>query len=276
MDTKPTISAVVITYNEELMIVNCLETLKWCDEIVVVDSGSKDMTVGLAERAGAKIVKEKSSSFADRRNTGLKFAQSDWVLYIDADERVTPRLAKEIQAAVFQQHVSVYKVKRNNIHYGKWLEHGGWEKDLIERLFRKKDLKRWTGQVHESPDYTGNVAQLAEPLVHLTHRNMVDGLRKTIEWTGYEAQLLFEAGHKPVTPRTLIRKTVMEFIRRAFLKKGRKDGIEGWIEAMTQAMNKFIVYERLWELQKKPSLEDTYLKIDETIIKQWNKKNNNV
>ncbi len=271
MGTSSTISAVVLTYNEELMIANCLETLKWCDEIIVVDSGSKDMTIGLAERAGAQVIKVKTGSFAERRNVALRYVTSDWIVYIDADERVTPQLAKEIQNLMKQPDSVAGKLKRNNIHYGKWMEHGGWHNDWVERVFRKSAFNKWTGEVHETPHVEGPVVALKEPLVHLTHRNMVDGLKKTIEWTGIEAQLLFDGGHPQVTVKTLVRKSVMEFIRRAFFKKGRKDGIEGWIEAMTQAMNKFIVYERLWELQRKPSLNETYQKIDETVLEQWDK-----
>lgn len=98
---------------------------------------------------------------------------------------------------------------------------------------------------------------------------MVEGLRKTIDWTGYEAELLFQAHHPHVTVRTLVRKTCMEFIRRAVLWDGRKDGVEGWIEALVQAMNKFIVFERLWELQRKPSLDQTYQSLDQGITEAW-------
>lgn len=268
---QPTISAIVLTYNEESMIANCLETLQWCDEIIVVDSGSTDMTAEIAEKAGATVVITKVESFAERRNVGLKKAKSDWILYIDADERVTPQLAREIQLATEQSEYSAYAVKRNNIHYGKWMEYGGWGEDSVERLFKKSSLDSWSGQVHESPHFTGAATVLSQSLVHLTHRNMVDGLTKTVKWTGYEAALLHESGHRPVTVTTLVRKSVMEFIRRILLKKGYKDGIEGWVEAMTQAMNKFIVYERLWELQRKPNLPDTYRKIDEAIVSQWEK-----
>ena len=266
------ISAIVIARNEEAMIANCLETLKWCDEVIVVDDQSQDTTAGLAKRFGAIVVTNTSPSFAEKRNLGLTKAKGKWVLYIDADERVTPKLAREIQHTLLTGQHLVYQVRRNNIQYGKWMEHGGWENDWVERLFQKESLPRWTGQIHESPQLnTRQIGRLNEPLVHLTHRNMVEGLIKTIDWTGKEAKLLLEAKTAPVRPRTLLRKTLMELFRRAIWKKGRKDGIEGWIEALTQAMNRFIVYERLWELQREPNLEEIYQKIDKAIIDQWEK-----
>ncbi len=266
------ITAIVITKNEELMIANCLETLQWCDEVIVVDDNSQDSTPDLARRFGAIVIKSETESFAEKRNLGLSRAQGKWVLYIDADERVTPKLAREIQSAIIKNQFTSFRFRRNNIQYGKWMEHGGWENDWVERLFLKDVLQRWTGQIHESPQTSSQqMGDMKESLVHLTHRNMVDGLLKTIDWTGKEAELLFNSKHPPVKPRTLLRKTVMEFLRRAFFKRGRKDGIEGWIEAFTQAMNRFIVYERLWELQRQPSLQETYQKIDKAIIEQWGK-----
>lgn len=270
--STPSISAIILTKNEQDMIANCLETLGWCNEVIVVDDGSTDMTGAIAERAGAVVIKSKPGLFADLRTQGLRKAKSDWVLYVDADERVSPQLAREIQRVTSSGQHQIWKVRRNDIQYGKWMEHGGWEKDWIERLFLKSALKEWSGTIHESPMYEGSVGQLEHPLVHLTHRNIRDGLLKSAEWTGYEAQLLFEAKTSPVTGRTLLRKTVMEFYRRLIKQKGYKDGVEGWIEALTQAMNRFLVYARLWEFQRTPSLDETYRKIDETILKEWKEK----
>lgn len=270
MDKLP-VTAIVLTKNEELMIVNCLETVKWCQEIIVIDSQSTDSTVQLAKRAGAIVYSTDKNSFAERRNYGLSKARTEWVFYLDADERVTPDLMEEIRNAINDPAISALSVGRQNIHYGKEMKHGGWENDRLVRVFRTANLKEWTGVVHESPQFNGAVGELQTPLIHLTHRNMMDGLRKTIEWTNDEAELLFKANHPPVTVKTLLRKSFMEFYRRAFKWKGKKDGIEGWIESLVQGMNKFIIYERLWELQRKSSLEKTYQNLDEKIIGEWSK-----
>lgn len=271
MSQTPTISAIVLAKNEEMMIVNCLETLQWCHEVIVVDDDSTDNTTLLAKRAGAKVITTQGLNFAEKRNKGFANAKGDWIFYIDADERVTPKLHRVILRIIQNGERDTYSIKRNNIHYGKWLQFGGWDKDIVERLFKRTVLKQWKGEVHESAQHSGDSGVIEEPLVHLTHRNMVDGLQKTIDWTGVEAELLFKSGHKKVTARTLFRKAGMEFLRRYIFKKGYKDGIEGCIESLTQAMNKFIIYERLWEMQRNPSLAETYQKIDQTIIEQWEK-----
>lgn len=265
------ISVVIITKNEEDMIANAIAGTSFADEVIVVDSGSSDNTVEIATREGAKVISVSGGNFADWRNRGLKEASGDWILYIDSDERVTPKLVREIKDTIKITSNTSYALRRNNIHFGKWLQHGGWNQDLLVRLFARHALIRWEGKVHEHALVEGIAGELKEPLIHLTHRNLVDGLKKTMVWTQIEAQLLFEAKVPPVRVSTLLRKTGMEFIRRLIFKRGYKDGIEGWIECMQQAMNRFIVYERLWELQRKPSLVDSYTRLEKEIIKLWEK-----
>jgi glycosyltransferase involved in cell wall biosynthesis len=269
---KSPISAIILTKNEQSMIVNCIETLRWCQEVIVIDSQSTDSTVQLAKRAGAMVYSTDKESFDQRRNYGLEKARAKWVLYIDADERVSPDLAQEIDQITSDSNISAIRFRRENIHYGREMKHGGWENDWVSRAFQKDALTGWTGKIHESPNFTGKEIAAKHPLIHFTHRNMVEGLYKTIQWTGFEAELLNESGHPPVTVTTLFRKTMMEFYRRAFRHGGRKDGIEGWIEAFVQAFNKFIVYERLWELQSKPGLEEKYQKLDKAITDLWREK----
>lgn len=256
------------------MIANCLASVQFADEIVVVDSGSTDNSLGIAAREGAKIVEVSSGSFQDWRNRGAKESTSDWLLYIDADERVTPKLAQEIEDTIQFTSNAAFALRRNNIHFGRWMQFGGWEQDRIVRLFKRSHLRGWEGKVHEHAEIDGILGELKEPLVHLTHRNIRDGLVKSYTWTDTEAQLLFEAGAKPVQPFTLLRKFGMECFRRLIAKKGYKDGMEGWIESFQQAINRFFVYERLWELQQKPSLDERYQLIEKEIVKQWGKKNN--
>lgn len=266
-----TISVVIITKNEEDMIANALSSVSFADERIVVDSGSTDNTVEIATREGARVVHVKGGSFKDWRNKGLEAATGEWVLYIDADERITPKLATEIQDTIRFTSNTSFALRRNNIHFGKWMQHGGWEQDSIVRLFLRRAIKSWGGKVHEHAVVEGAQGHIREPLVHLTHRNLSDGLQKSVVWTDIEARLLLEANAPKVTPFTLVRKTLMEFVRRLILKKGYKDGMEGWIESMQQAMNRFFVYERLWELQQKPSLEDRYQRFEKEIQKLWEK-----
>lgn len=267
-DTK-SISAIIIAKNEEDMIANCIACLSFAREVIVVDSGSSDNTVSIAKREGAMVVTVDHGLFKDWRNAGLKAATGDWVLYIDADERVTPKLAREIEATITHTSCSAFSLSRQNIHFGRWMQFGGWEKDRIVRLFERHHLVRWEGDVHEHAVVDGVTEELKEPLVHLTHKTIAQGLVKSVAWTDTEARLLFEANAKKVTPTTLLRKVLMEFFRRLILKKGYKDGMEGWIESMQQAMNRFFVYERLWELQQKPTIDEKYDRFEKEVMKLW-------
>lgn len=263
------LTVIIIAKNEEGMIANCLDTLRWADEIIVVDTGSTDRTKGLARRGGATIVQAEGKNFSQWREEGAKHAAGEWLLYIDADERVTPHLAKAIQSRIRRPDFDAYFLKRNNIHYGRWMQHGGWEKDSLLRLMRKDHLKGWAGEVHEHAEISGRVGTIDEPLVHLTHRSLFDGLRKSIEWTDAEARLLLAANHPKIGPLRLLKIIVFDFFNRLLLKLAWKDGQEGFIEALIQTMNRFLVYARLWELQQKPPLEARYERIEQEIQKQW-------
>lgn len=265
-----TITAIVIAKNEEAMLANCLETLKWCDEVLVVDHYSADATVGIAERAGARVV-QAEGSFAQLRNEGLARSKTDWLLYIDADERVTPSLADEIKTVMHDTTHAAYSVGRNNILYGHVLAHGGWQNDRVVRLFQRAALKKWAGEVHEHAEIEGTTGELKEALVHLTHRSVASSLMKSREWTPIEAHLLFEAGIPAVTGKTLIRKAVMEAWRRIIVKGGYRDGVVGWVEGLTQAMNRLLVYMQVWELQQKPPIADRYQRYEQSIADLWKK-----
>jgi glycosyltransferase involved in cell wall biosynthesis len=269
--STPSITAIILNKNEELMLANCIETLQWCREIIVVDTGSTDQSIDIAKKLGARVLSCKSESFADRRTFPLDHVKTDWLFYVDPDERVTPQLAKEILVQTETTVANALEMHRQNMMYGKFFNYGGWGQEFVTRIFRRKSLAGWKGDIHESPIFTGEVIRLHSSLFHLTHRNTVDGLKKTLSWTPIEADQLFAANLPPVTGMTLLRKTVMEFIRRAFLWSGRKDGFEGIIEAGIQAMNRYLVYVQLWERQQKPSLEEKYHQKELEYMKMWKK-----
>jgi len=264
----PTITAIVITKNEAEMLANCLDTLQWCDEVIVIDNNSVDATVGIADRAGARVIAQ-AGTFSELRNEGLKRTKTDWILYVDADERVTPKLAQEIKATMAEAAHHAYKVSRSNIMYGHVIDHGGWDQDVIVRLFRREHLIHWEGDVHEHAVINGTTGQLQQLLVHFTHRTVITSLLKSAAWTPLEARLLHAANTAPVKPMTLIRKTVMEVIRRVVFKGAAKDGTAGWVEALTQGMNRLLVYMQIWELQQKPSIPDRYQRYEASIMELW-------
>lgn len=266
---KPTITAIIITKNEENMISECINTLLWCDEILVIDDNSTDKTSQKAEALGAKIISFSNPSFARKRQEAIKRSKSEWLLYIDADERVTPQLAKEIQVNIETKTASVFSLCRDNMFYGKTLTFGGWDNDTVERLFYKDALESWYGDIHESPKYSGTKKILHAPLIHMSHRSTIDGLLKTAAWTPIEAKALFDSNKLEVTPLTIFRKGCMEFIRRAILKKGYKDGQTGIIEAIIQGINRALVYIQVWELQQNPPIANQYIKKEKEIQELW-------
>lgn len=267
-DFKPTITAIVIAKNEVDMISNCLDTLQWCDEVVVIDHESTDATSQLAIRLGARVVKS-SGTFADIRNAGWQACRSDWVIYIDADERVVPALAEEIQAVMLNHEHTAYSLSRSNVLYGHIMKNGGWNQDRVVRLFQRSQLVQWKGEIHEHAEITGSIGQLETQLLHLTHRNIVDGLNKSAEWTPLEAKLLYEANVKPVNLLMILRKGFMEVFRRAIIKKGYRDGLAGWVEALVQGVNRMLVYMQVWELQQRPTLPERYQKYESTVAQLW-------
>lgn len=263
------ITAIVIAKNEVKMIANCLEGLRWCDEVLVIDNGSVDATAALAEKNGARVISISSQDFAKVRNEGLKRSKSDWIFYVDADERVSSALAREILVTIEKGGVEAIQLQRQNVCYGYQLTQGGWDRDLVTRVFKRSALVEWRGKIHESPNYSGQVVKLQQPLIHLTHRSTQENLHKSAEWTIIEAELLANSNLPPVTLKTLIRKGVMEFFRRAIVKKGYQDGMAGWVEALVQAMNRVMVYIQVWELQQKPSLPERYEKIERDLVNDW-------
>ena len=266
------ISALIIAKNEATMIENCINSVKWCDEVIVIDDGSIDETREIAESLGALVISFKHNSFSRLREEALKRAKSAWVFYIDADERVTPTLAKEIKVMMETSDASVFNIQRENIYFGNKFRYGGWQDDWHERVFKRDSLKGWYGEVHESPKYTGHSIDLKTKLIHFTHRDTVSGLLKTAAWTPMEAQALFKSGIDKVTFLTLLRKGHMEFFRRAILKKGYKDGMPGLVEAVIQGINRILVYIQVWELQQNPSIDELYKTKETQIINLWKNK----
>lgn len=256
---KPKISVIILTRNEEEIIADCLESVRWADEIVIVDNQSTDKTLEIVKKYEIKNIvnSKKGNSFADHRNLGAKAAQGEWLLYVDADERVTPVLRKEIQAVTSGRlpaagDFSAYAIPRRNIRLTKELRWGGWWPDYVLRLMKKDKLEGWEGELHEQPKIKGEVGRLKEALVHFSHRGSLEHkLQNTIAWSKIEARKLFEAGHPPMNTRRFFSAMAREFYKRMIKYQAFRDGTEGVMEAIYQVFSIFITYARLWEMQKK-------------------------
>lgn len=250
------------------MIQTCLESVrKLADEIVFLDNNSQDKTVEIARKYTKNILIKDFEGYANERNILAKEAKGDWILYIDADERISAQLKDEILTTVKDTQHSAFGIPRKNILLGKWQKYGGWWPDYQIRLFRKSDFLGWEGKLHESPKFKGTLGHLENPLIHLTHRDIVSMMEKTAKWSEVEAQLRLQASHPEISGWRLARVALTEFCGRFFRKQGFRDGTEGWIESIFQAFSVFITYARLWEMQRQEKLSQTYKKFDEELLK---------
>lgn len=250
------ISAIILTKNEADIINDCLESVKWADEIVCVDSGSTDETINILNKFGAKVfLAQKNTSFSDWRNLGAKNAKGEWLLYVDADERVSPGLRMEILKTIDQKNGKsfdfvAYTIPRKNIRLTKILYFGGWWPDRVLRLMKKDKLIKWEGELHEQPEIDGGIGQLNEALTHFSHRGKYEHkVKTTINWSKIEAQKLFEAKHPPMNIVRFFSAMWREFYKRMIKEKAFKDGLEGVLEAIYQVFSVFVTYARLWEMQ---------------------------
>ena len=251
------LSAIIIAKNEEKKIGGCLKSLAGLvDEIIVVDNDSIDKTVNISKSYGAKIFEYKGGSYSDWRNEGLKKAGGVWILYVDADERVTPELRDEILELVssikypVSPH-SAFAIPRRNIILGKELKHGGWWPDYVKRLFRKNKFIKWVGELHEEPTFEGDLGHLKNPLIHIKHDNLYEMVEKTNSWSEIEARLMLKANHPPMTVPRFLSAMFREFWLRMVHHAAFLDGPEGIIYALYQVFSRFTSYAKLWELQIK-------------------------
>jgi len=243
------LSAIIIAQNEEKRIKDCLKTLTWADEVVVVDSGSTDKTAEVAQRNQARIVENKKGGFSRSRNLGAEKAKGDWIFYIDADERMTPALEKEILETIKDISLNAYAMPRKNIIFGKEFKHTGQWPDYVKRLFRKSGFLGWQGELHEEPKFVGELGHLKNPLIHLKHNDLAEMVEKTNKWSEIEARLMYEAGHPKMNIPRFLSAMFREFWLRMIRQMAFLDGPKGIIYALYQVFSRFVSYAKLWEMQ---------------------------
>lgn len=244
------LSAVVIAKNEEVRIATCLKSLLFCDEIIVVDNGSTDKTKEIARAYNASVICVLESDFSQLRNIGKQEARGTWILYVDADEIVTSGLAQEllkiVQTPYGELQPVAYFITRENYYLGK-----RWPiRDKMQRLFLKKKLIRWTGVLHETAEIEGTIKILKEPLIHHTHRTLEEMVKKTNEWSAFEARFRYDAHHPKIVWWRLLRVMWTGFFKSFVQDGGWKAGTVGWIESIYQGYSMFITYAKLWEMQE--------------------------
>lgn len=243
------ISAVVLAKNEEEMLPACLERLAWADETLVVDSGSTDRTVELAEAAGARVLHHPFADFSSQFNWAIANAAHEWVLLIDADELVTPELRESVRkVAAGDPEFEIYSLVRDSVVFGKLMRSTAWSNEWIPRLFKKGCLQ-YTGQVHPKPEMGGRrVGRLEGRLHHYTYRSVDAYFQKFQLYSSLWAQKAFEGGRRSGIAKATAaggwRVFHDYFVRRGFL-----DGRIGFLMSLLAGMHTFIRHIKLWGLQ---------------------------
>jgi glycosyltransferase involved in cell wall biosynthesis len=240
------LSVIVIAKNEERTIARCLESVRFADELIVLDGGSTDRTAEICERLGARVVKALDwPGFGPQKNRAAEQAAGDWLLSIDADEWVSPELAGSIQHAVSSPRGAVaYELARLSSFCGRYIRHAGWWPDYVVRLFRRGAARFSDDAVHERLIPDGPVGRLEGLLMHESIRDLEDALGKVNRYSSDSAAMLHSQG-KRATLVTAVVRGVWTFVRTYLLRAGFLDGREGFMVAVYAAENTFHKYLKL-------------------------------
>jgi glycosyltransferase involved in cell wall biosynthesis len=239
------LSAIIITRNEAHNIAACLDSLAFCDERIVVDSGSSDDTVKIAEGKGARVVQHAFEGFGAQKNFALSLAQGEWLLSLDADERVSPELADEIAKAIAQPRADAYEMPRLSSFCGRPMRHSGWFPDHVLRLFRRGKARFSDDLVHERVIPNGSVTRLKHPLIHHPVLRLEDALSRMDRYSTAGAEMLVASGRR-VSFITGIVRGFWAFIRTYLLRGGFLDGREGFLLAVANAEGTYYRYMKAW------------------------------
>jgi len=248
------LSVVIATKNEEKNIRRCLESIKWADEIVVVDDVSVDKTVEIAKNYTMHVfVNNSEGDFHKNKNLGLDRATSEWILSLDADEIVPPELAHEIRDAIQDVSKLGYYIKRKNYFLGRCIKGCGWYPDYIIRLFRK-GVTRWPLAVHDTPKIKDKyrVGRLKFPLLHYSYSSFENYFEKFNWYTTKLSKEEYEKGIRITKGNALLYfliKPLFWFMKKYLFLKGYMDGFRGLFISMSSALTIFVTYAKLWERQ---------------------------
>ena len=239
------LSAIVIAKNEAGNIGACLDSLAFCDERIVVDSGSSDDTARIAQGKAARVIQHAFEGFGTQKNFALSLAQGEWVLSLDADERVSADLAEEILKAVARPAADGYEMPRLSSFCGRPMRHSGWFPDHVLRLFRRGTATFSDDLVHERVVAQGAVMRLKQPLIHHPVLRLEDALSRMDRYSTAGADMLVASGRR-VSFITGIVRGLWAFIRTYLLRGGFLDGREGFLLAVANAEGTYYRYMKAW------------------------------
>lgn len=244
------ISITIITLNEEQNVRTCLESVRWADEILVSDSGSGDKTVEICKEYGAKVFNDEWLGFGKQKNLIAGRARNNWILNIDADERITSDLRKEIEDVFNNGGCDGYNIPRKNFFGDKWIKHCGWYPDYNLRLYKKDKAQFNERNVHEAVQVDGKIGCLKNPLEHHTYKDVSDYLKRMDRYSTLAAEEMSKNG-KSAGLSDLIFRPCFTFFKMFFLQKGFLEGYNGIILSGLYAAYTFSKYAKLWEMSKK-------------------------
>ena len=251
----PTLSVILITRNEEANLADCLASLEGiAQQIVVVDTNSSDRTLDIAKSYGAAIAQPPDwPGFGPQKNRALDLATGEWVLSLDADERLTPALKSEIVTAIHHSaHVDCFAIPRLSWYCGRFIRHSGWNPDYVDRLFKRGSARFSDDLVHERLIPSGQVAKLENPMLHYSFMDYSQVLQKIDRYSTASAEQAFAQG-KTSTPLKAVLHGAWSFFRTYFLRAGFLDGPQGFTLAMSNAQGTYYRYIKLWHLIREAS-----------------------
>lgn len=240
----PTLSVILITKNEAANLQDCLSSVSWADELIVVDSGSSDGTVDIARQFTPYVYSQAWLGFGVQKNLALDYATGDWILSLDADERVTPELRLEIEAAIADGRFDGYLLPRLSQFCGKFVRHSGWYPDPVLRLFKRGAGRFSDSLVHEKVVLVGGLGRLTHPLLHYSYRSIQDVERKVEHYSTAAAQQMFQNG-KSAWSTTAPLRGAWAFVRTYVFKLGFLDGLTGLRIAVMNARTTYLKYRKL-------------------------------
>ena len=249
----PKLSITVITRNEAADIGAALASVAWADEIIVVDSQSTDETVAIARQHTDRVIVREWPGYIAQKNFAAASAAHDWILSLDADERVTPELAREIQNVMASTpREAAFRIPRVTWHLGYWVRTTDWYPDYQLRLYDRRTAE-WTGRyVHEAVTVRGTVGQLSRELQHYAYRDIADHLETIDRDTTYAARQMHEDGRRSCVLQ-MAGHPPLAFLRNYFAHGGVRDGVPGFVISALNAYYVFLKFAKLWELEHSPT-----------------------
>jgi glycosyltransferase involved in cell wall biosynthesis len=249
-DPLPTIGCLIITKNEEANIEDCLRSVAWASERIVVDAESTDRTADLARGVGARVIVRPWPGFGAQKNYAMEQVAAEWILIVDADERIPAPLQAEILSRVAAWKTGdpvAYEIPRRNYFYGAWVRHAGVYPDYQIRLLRRGHARYNDVPVHENLIVQGSIGKLVNPMDHFTERRIRDHFKKFGFYTTLAAQDKSRTG-RAVHAHDLVFRPLVVFAKSYVMKRGFRDGVRGLIVSVFAGMYTFVKYAKLWSM----------------------------